>query len=275
MKITKFIVAFLSIGLIVSSITAAHFHQKNERLKREFEMILRMVPDIPEISTQPTAPINTSVSLVSEPEASAPSFDEPDDRISELESALRERDEELERLRGRFRPIQEARQESEAPVDRQTWLENLRTEDPDRYAEIVRRREDMRQRVNDSFARKASHFLYRDTSSLDSVEQEEYELMLGLLAQTWQLAERMQSVELERHERWEIGREVMANVRELTPMLEAERDREFFELALQIGYDESTASEFVDYINDMIEISTFQSIWRGMRGGWGRGMREE
>jgi hypothetical protein len=159
---------------------------------------------------------------------------------------------------------------AEPPHERSDWLENLREEDPDRYAEIQARRAEAQQRVRDSFARKAAHFLYRDTTTMDEIERAEYEHMLGLLGETWQLAEQMQATDLNREARWEIRREVMQNVRTLTPILEAERDREFYQLAQQLGYDDQRAGQFVDYINDMIEVSTFGSIMRGPRGGDGR-----
>lgn len=262
------LIVLLFLAMIASGITAVYFRHEATRLHEQLEM--NAAEALP-VEQEESNSVDTEVSISSMIDLEPVHVDDiaSTERILELEEALRERDEELERLRARFRPIREAQEEASQPIDRQTWLENLQTEDPERYEEIIRRREEMRQRVNDTFARKAAHFLYRDTSNLDEIEREEYELMLGLLAETWQLAERMQDPLLERHERWEIGREVMSNARELQPMLEAERDREFFELAVQLGYDEATAIEFVDYINDMIEISTFGSIWRGMRGGGG------
>lgn len=265
-----FLIIALTFGLLASLLAAVQYRRENTRLLQHVsDTQTRTPPPSPAIPPAPATTDDNNVSIVSQ--SIGIELDTNTERIQELELALQQRDEELERLRARFRPIEAARREAEEPPqDRRAWLEDLQTEDPERYEQIVRRREEMRQRVNDSFARKAAHFLYRDTGNMDEMEFEEYEHMLGLLSDTWRLAEQMQNPELERSERWEIGREVMANVRELTPMLEAERDREFYELALQLGYDESSAIDFVDYINDMIEVSTFGSIWRGQRGGWGR-----
>lgn len=188
--------------------------------------------------------------------------------ISALETAIAERDAEI----GQLQRTSHATPAATAPEParaQSNWLDNLREEDPERYAEIQARRTEAQQRVRDSFARKAAHFLYRDTATMDDVERAEYEHMLGLLGETWQMAEQLQSPDLNREERWEIRRDVMNNVRTLTPMLEAERDREFYQLAQQLGYDDQRAGEFVDYINDMIEVSTFGSIMRGPRGGGG------
>lgn len=259
-------ILLLTVGMIASGITTVYYRHEVNRLQEQLQSTIAE-PGSEDQDAPPTIDTDLPVSLYADLEHVDLEGIESAERIQELEQTLHERDEELERLRARFRPIQEAREEASPPMDRQTWLENLQTEDPDRYEEIMSRREAMRQRVNDTFARKAAHFLYRDTSTLDPDEYEEYELMLGLLAETWQMAERMQDPLLERRERWAIGREVMTNVRELQPMLEAERDREFYELAIELGYDDDGAIEFVDYLNDVIDVSTFGSIWRGMRGG--------
>ncbi len=190
----------------------------------------------------------------------------PAERIVELEDRLAAREQEIRDLRRRL-----TQHDSEMPAAREdrrrAWMDELRETDPERYAEITAQREQSRQRMRDSFAHKAAFFLNRDRSLMTAEEQDDYEYMLGLLAQTWELAETMQQADLPREERWRIGRTVFANVRELTPMLEAERDREFYQLALDMGYEDDDAAAFVDYINDMIEISTFSSIWQRQRGG--------
>ncbi len=195
------------------------------------------------------------------------------ERIAELEQAVAERDQliTVSQTSRRFAqpPMEE---DASEPRERRDRMEELRENDPERYEELMRRREEMRQRVQDSFARKASHFLYRDLSLMSEAEQEEYQHMLGLLGDTWDLHDRMQEGELSREDRDELRQAYSENIRSLRPMLSAQRDREFYELGLQLGYNDQSAVEFVDYINNMIDITTL-NMWSrgGRRGGFGSG----
>ncbi len=188
-------------------------------------------------------------------------------RVQELETTLRDRELEIRRLQRRVEspPVNEM---ARPRMDRQEWMENLREEDPERYAQIIERRRNTQNIVNESFARKAAHFLYRDNSYLTEEELAEHEYFVGLLGETWRLADQMHADVVTREERWEIGRQLMENVRELSPMMADARDREFYDLALEMGYDETGAVDFVDYINEMIEVTSFGNLWRGQRRGW-------
>lgn len=188
-------------------------------------------------------------------------------RIQNLETTLRDRELEIRRLQRRLEspPANEA---ARPRIDRQDWLENLRKNDPEQYAQIIERRRNTQNIVNKSFARKAAHFLYRDISHLSEEEIAEHEYMVGLLGETWRLADQMHADSVTREERWQTRRQLMENVRELTPMMGDARDREIFDLALELGYDETGALDFVDYINEMIEVTTFGNIWRGQRREW-------
>ncbi len=153
--------------------------------------------------------------------------------------------------------------EDTEPQDRRRWLERLAETDPERYAEIQERREAARHRVRESFAQKTAHFLYRDRDTLTDDERREYDYMLSLLGETWMLVEQLQDGDVP--DRREARRELRQNMRTLRPMLERERDREFFDMAVQLGYDEQGANEFVDYVNEMIDITSFGSLWGGTR----------
>lgn len=214
--------------------------------------------------------------------AITPTGTDPDARVQALEKALAESKAELAALRTQASATTEpAPQERAATTteaeparpERRNWLEELRTTDPERYEEIQERRAAFRQRVQDSFARQTAHFLYRDREQMTTEEQQVYDYMLGLLGETWQLADRMQDTGLAADERREIGRRLFQNARELRPLLEEQRDREFYEMAVQLGYDSEGAAQFVDYINEMIDVTSLSGPWT--RGGGGGRRREQ
>jgi hypothetical protein len=199
--------------------------------------------------------------------------DEAAARIAELELALADRDAQIANMRDMMRrfsapPAVEVTDPEQAPARSPgDWLERLREEDPERYEEVVQRRAEMRQRINESFARKAAHFLYRDTEAMTPEEQVAHADMLSLLESTWALAEQVQDDSLPWEERRTMRRELMEQVAVLQPMLEVARNQELYQMGVQLGYDEEGAVQFVEYINDMNEVTTFQGFWMGRGAG--------
>ncbi len=267
LKTTQFIViGALVVVLLTASGLAIHYRARSAEYQQKYvEALVR----IDESSASPRAAARpAAVRAMERQPVEQERVDELQDRLRELEEELEYRDRIIADMRRRNvqldMPLDEDRPER---VERD-WMADLQERDPERYEEIMERREQARQRVQDAFARQAAHFLYRDMEAMSETEQQEYSRMLGLLAETWQLSEQLQSDELAREQRGELRRELMQNIRALRPMLEDERDREFYEMGLQLGYDERAAADFVNYINEMIEITTFSGMWGG---GTGRG----
>ena len=98
----------------------------------------------------------------------------------------------------------------------------------------------------------------------------EYKRMLGLLDETWRLSEQMQA-DLAPEERHDLMRTMHENVDELTPLMETERDRTFYEIGRDFGYTESEAKDFVEYLNGIIEVTSMRALFGGMHGGPGGG----
>lgn len=160
------------------------------------------------------------------------------------------------------------------PEDRQAWLDNLRNEDPVRYQELMERREAARQSTHYELAKRAAHFLYDDQELGTEEEALQRVRMLKLLEESIDLTDKLSTVQSEEQRR-EIGRTIRENMRELSPLLEAERDREFFRIGKDIGYTDDDAAAFALYVRDVIDMTSTRSIFReGMRamgggGPWG------
>jgi len=191
-------------------------------------------------------------------------------RVRELEDQLSDRPSGLVAY-ARPAPPSEGDQPRPERRDPNQWLEDLRQNDPERYAEIQARREEMRRVVQDNFARRAAYLLERDTSRMNEQEASEHQLMVSLLTETWQMVDKIQDDSLSREERWEIAGGLRRNVSELVPLLGNERERALRDLGRDIGYAPAEAQNFADYISELFELTSprplFQAAGRGGRGG--------
>jgi len=162
------------------------------------------------------------------------------------------------------------------PEERRNWLENLQTSDPERYKEIMEQRETARQAAKYDIAKKAAHFLIRDDVEMTEQEAEQYTRMMTLLEDSMKLTEQL-NAELPQDQRREIGRDLRRNMRELSPLLESERDKELYRVGKDLGYTDEDAAGFALYIRDVIDVTSVNSIFRnsmramGTGGGWGGG----
>jgi hypothetical protein len=200
-------------------------------------------------------------------------------RVAELESVVAEREAEIARLRGALAaasasavvvaPTTPGVSLTNAP--RRSWMEDLQQNDPERYQEIMERRETARQAARYAIAKKAAHFLQRDTEAMDEAETEGYVRMMDLLADSLALTEQLDAG-LDGEARREISQSLRENMRDLSPLLEAERAREFQQIGRDLGYDEGESEAFAAYLTDVVDLTSVGSIFRGfMRGGGGPG----
>ena len=90
--------------------------------------------------------------------------------------------------------------------------------------------------------------------------------MTQLLDSTALLTEQLRT-ELPSDDRRTVMQTLRENMRELNPLLESERSREWYSLGLQMGYKEDEAVVFGDYVNKIIDRTPMESIFRGMRAG--------
>ena len=94
---------------------------------------------------------------------------ERDALIRQLESAVRERDARLLSLQqtATNRPADSPRRQR-GP---QAWLDELRQNNPEQYAAITNRREQVRQAAQTSLAEKADYFRARNLSDMSEEDQ--------------------------------------------------------------------------------------------------------
>lgn len=152
------------------------------------------------------------------------------------------------------------------------WMERMRTNDPQRYAEFEQHRQEMMQAVQAAWSQKTNYFGSRDTSRMTESELAEYNLMLSLLNQTWSLGQQLRAG-LPSELRHEAMSTVRSNIVALMPLLNNERDREYYDLAVSMGHNAEEASAFVSYVNAIASNTSMRAVLppgvMGGRGGFG------
>jgi len=146
------------------------------------------------------------------------------------------------------------------------WRENLRTNDPQRYAEFQQRRQQMQRNMQNAWTQASDYFLNRDTSAMAPSDQDEYRTMMALLGQASSLNQQLQSG-LPSDVRQQVVADLRSNVVAVAPLLENERNREYFDMAVAMGQSEADAATLVSYINQIASNTSLRIIIPGVRVG--------
>lgn len=162
-----------------------------------------------------------------------------------------------------------------------SWLERLRTEDPERYKQIQEERERRRARVDAYFDEQFDRLdqRYATATSPDEVN------LVGQIAETLgkidELRQQWQQLrELPEDERRAQAQQLAGASREtyqrLAELRTLDRDLQLNQLASQLGYGGGDSAQFVDRVKGIItETETNPMSFMGWRGGRGDGGRSE
>lgn len=186
-------------------------------------------------------------------------------------------------LLGQIRELEQLLQEPEAATDSHSqgagesaaptatpqnpgnWMEDLRRTDPARYEEVVRRREQARQELLAARAEQSDFFRQRAEEAPAEDEQTHYRQMAQILDSTWQMMEMLRT-ELPAEQRRELQGAIRDNLRTLSPMLAAERNKEWRRLGLELGASPAESQAVADRINQVLRVTNTRYLLR-QRGG--------
>jgi hypothetical protein len=208
---------------------------------------------------------------VKEPAAAGPDLTGLQNRIAELELQLSGKEALIVSLRQST--VTRPPDQQPKPMD-PLLVASRKTNDIARHAEAEKKREEFQQKIQNSFARQANFLLNRDTSKMSEEEKVQYEKMVGLLDETWKAAAQMQA-NLPPKERQQVMHTLRNNLKALSPLLATERTREFYDLGVSLGYNETEAAQFVAYIADVIDVTSVNKLFpkghthSAQRGGGG------
>jgi hypothetical protein len=100
---------------------------------------------------------------------------------------------------------------------------------------------------------------------MDREEQDEYFTMMELLTEASFLNQQLQS-ELPPEVRRQFSQTLRSNVVAVLPLLENERDREYYDVAIAFGHSEEDAATMVSCINQITSNTSLRAILPGLRG---------
>ncbi len=229
--------------------------------------VLTTVPEEPDpveaTAYKPTEP-NTPRTIVVKDEAAARAAEALKRRVAELERALAEREAEA---------VQEPPKPQEAPADRQRRqsfadrMEQMKTENPEQYAEMQKRREEFRQSMEQRAQDRADFLAAVDTKNMNDAQKENHAKLVETVARVNELMAQMSQPGAERtpEMRQQIG-EAMGSLNELYGQ---ERQYLLEATAQAAGYQGSQTAAFTEHINVIIQNTTVPNMHGGGRGGGG------
>lgn len=168
-------------------------------------------------------------------------------------------------------PITEGGQRQDRPK-RESYTERIarmKAEDPEGYAEMVKRREEMQQTMKYNLAQRTATIMDLDTANMTDAERETHEQLVARMGTIWDLTAQMQASEGGMNR--ETMGELFTEAREARPLMEQERTTMLRLLGTELGYQGEESTEFAQHIESIISATTIQMPRGGGRGGPGGG----
>ena len=196
-------------------------------------------------------------------------------RVRELEKLLDEREASIAKLSADTSRPKDAPPAEEPPREqrpRESYrerMERMKTEEPERYAEMQKRQEEFRNRMRAANEERDNYLSSVDTSRMTAEQKAGHERLLAALKMRDSLGDRMRP-DSDNPLTDEERQEFFNSMREIGPLMEQERRYLLEETGRAYGEDGAT---FAEYIQDLMDFTT---PWRGPRQrGGGRGPRNE
>jgi hypothetical protein len=181
--------------------------------------------------------------------------------ISALQQQLAARDAELDELRAELARRQE-RTSRESFQDR---MARMKEEEPERYAEMIKRRTERTEQMRYDQASRLAIFLDMDTSTMTPEELENHNLLLEKLNGLW---EQTAAFNPEQPPDRETMRAIFESVGDVRALMEQERAVMLRQLGTEVGLSGSDTEDFSSYVEEIISATSLR--WpRGGRGGFG------
>lgn len=181
-------------------------------------------------------------------------------RVHDLEDALAERDAELARLKQEKQAGAGSPGRPPGRDDFRKRMEQLKKENPEQYAEMEKRREEFRQRLERQEQNRNDFFASINTQSMTDAQRENHEKLIAALAKIDALrAQREQAGAQPGSEADAALRQSMRDsMMELGALYEQERVYLLEQAASAAGYQGDDAANFVEYIQQAVQSTTMQ-----------------
>jgi hypothetical protein len=201
------------------------------------------------------------------------------DRIAELEEKLSAREREMKALQDQAREAQakdgeeEDQQAARGPADwrqqQRERMEQLQAEDPQEYARIQEERQTFQRKISENVGGQVEFLASLNLEGLTQEQLDNHSILMERLTTFRQKIDQLNS-DPAAAEDGVSRRELFQEFREITPLLEAERQVVLNDLAIDLGYAPDETQSFVEYVDYVNEMTSPRAIMRGVWGGRGR-----
>jgi len=170
-------------------------------------------------------------------------------------------------------------QQTERPQreSREDRMARMKAEDPEGYAEMIKRREEFQEKMKYNLAERTATFMDLDTANMTEEERTNHELLVEKMASIWEMTDQFNDPEQPPDR--DAMRELFAITREVRPLMEQERTIMFKQLGTDLGYKGGDAQDFATHVEDIISATSLQTMMPhssrrgGSSGGRGNGGR--
>ncbi len=171
---------------------------------------------------------------------------------------------EIDKL-GKIQAKPEAKSWEDRRKEREERLEQWKTDNPEEYAEMEKRKTDFQDKVEGAIAEKSAFLVNLDTSGMSEEELTGHNELLGRIADGWEVMNNMKKGKFPSREDMGSMRENFEAIRDLYGK---ERDFVLRQTGKDLGYDEKGSADFSKHMQEVFE-QTSASMPRGMWGGGG------
>ena len=136
-------------------------------------------------------------------------------------------------------------------------MELMRTEDPERYREVIEKTEQRQQKLKYYLAERTALFVDLDTSMMTDKEFETHNQLVDRMSEIWDLVGQLQPPA--ESDNRELLREMTKRMSKIEPLLKKERSTMLKLMAHELGYDSQGARDFKDRVNSIYEYTSLSN----------------
>ena len=143
------------------------------------------------------------------------------------------------------------------------WMENLKKNDPARFAQMTNRFAQFRRRRMERQQRNLDFLASVDTSTMSASAKKTHSALQDAITRREELEEKMHQENLSDDDRQALFNEMRETDHQLRRLRRAERNNLFEATATTLGFEGDDAKEIVSTLNEVVEAT--ESSWRSMR----------
>lgn len=193
--------------------------------------------------------------------------------IASLKKTLAEKDSEIKTLRAEIQMstepvVVEKKERKDGERKHEGWserIERMKTEEPEKYAEMQQRRDDFKARMTQRSTEGREFLAAIDTANMNEEQLANHTRLVELTDKLDGMMQQMFSGEGgSSHEE---RREMFSSIGELGDLYASEREYLLQETATAVGYQGEEAALFTEHVSDIIEKTTLRPMMGGRRRG--------